>query len=149
VRNAVETPKSQAGQRTIALGKRVADELFDHRARTPFSGDDERVFANPRTGGAFDVGRYSELFRRALGRAGVEGRVRPFHDLRHSSITNSAAAGTPPEALMARAGHSDYATTRRYVDLAGERFREEADRLEERLWGASAVSTPTDVPERL
>jgi hypothetical protein len=40
---------------------------------------------------------------------------------------------------MARAGHSSYATTRRYIDLAGEHFREEADRLEERLWGASGT----------
>ena len=53
---------------------------------------------------------------------------------------------------MARAGHSDYATTRRYVDLAGERFREEADRLERRLWGQRgtkngyqiALSSPTE-----
>jgi hypothetical protein len=36
---------------------------------------------------------------------------------------------------MTRSGHSSYATTRRYVDLAGERFRGEADRLEQRLWG--------------
>ena len=72
-------------------------------------------------------------------RAGIEGHVRPCHDLRHSSITNGAAAGTPPEALMSRAGHSDYATTRRYVDLAGERFREEANRLEKRLWGDSGT----------
>jgi hypothetical protein len=33
--------------------------------------------------------------------------MRPFHDGRHTSITNAAAAGTPPAALMARAGHSD------------------------------------------
>ena len=36
---------------------------------------------------------------------------------------------------MSRAGHSSYATTRRYIELAGERFREEALRLEDRLWG--------------
>jgi hypothetical protein len=40
---------------------------------------------------------------------------------------------------MARAGHSAYGTTRRYVDLAGERFREEVDRLERRLWGESGT----------
>ena len=40
---------------------------------------------------------------------------------------------------MSRAGHSDYATTRRYVDLAGERFREEGDRLEERLSGGTGT----------
>jgi hypothetical protein len=41
-------------------------------------------------------------------------------------------AGTSPEALMTRAGHSSYATTKRYVDLSGERFRDEADREEQR-----------------
>ncbi len=139
VRNASDTPKSSAGQRTIALGRRLAGELFEHRGRAAFDGDDERVFPNPRTGNPFDIARFTELFRSALRRAGIEGYVRPCHDLRHSSITNAAAAGTPPEALMSRAGHSDYATTRRYVDLAGERFREEADRLEERLWGDSGT----------
>jgi integrase len=54
--------------------------------------------------------------------------VRPFHDVRHTSITNAAAAGTPPAALMSRAGHSDFKTTQLYIDLAGETFREEADR---------------------
>jgi hypothetical protein len=35
------------------------------------------------------------------------------------------------------AGHSDFATTQGYIDLAGETFREEAARLEERLFGAA------------
>ena len=70
-----------------------------------------------------------------VGRVATE--PEPSHELRHSSITNAAAAGTSPEALMSRAGHSSYATTRRYIDLAGERFREEADRLEDRLFGES------------
>jgi hypothetical protein len=29
----------------------------------------------------------------------------------------------------------------RHIDLAGERFREEADRLELRLWGASGTKS--------
>jgi hypothetical protein len=36
---------------------------------------------------------------------------------------------------MARAGHSDFKTTQLYIDLAGETFREEAERLEQRLLG--------------
>jgi hypothetical protein len=36
---------------------------------------------------------------------------------------------------MARAGHSDFKTTQGYIDLAGERFRDEAELLERRLWG--------------
>ena len=72
----------------------------------------------------------------ALAKANVRGPMRPFHDGRHTSITNAAAAGTPPAALMARAGHSDFKTTQGYIDLAGETFREEADRLEERVFAS-------------
>ena len=41
-------------------------------------------------------------------------------------MTNAAAAGLSPAALMARAGHSDFKTTQGYIDLADEHFREEA-----------------------
>ncbi len=79
--------------------------------------------------------------------AGITDYVRPFHDVRHSSITNAAAAGTPPAALMARAGHSDFKTTQGYIDLAGETFREEADRLERRLWGETGTKNRYNVAE--
>ena len=59
--------------------------------------------------------------------------VRPFHDLRHSSLTDGAAAGEQPIALMARAGHSSMATTKGYLHLAGVVFREEADAHKRRL----------------
>jgi integrase len=85
------------------------------------------------------VARYGKTLRLALAKAEIDRPMRPFHDGRHTSITNAAAAGTPPEALMVRAGHSNYQTTQGYIDLAGETFREEADRLEERLWGERPV----------
>ena len=44
--------------------------------------------------------------------AGVEGDLRPFHDPRHASLTNGAAAGESPIALMTRAGHANMATTK-------------------------------------
>jgi hypothetical protein len=46
-----ETPKSERSERTIALGPKLAAELFDHRRRSKFQGDDERVFCHPLTGG--------------------------------------------------------------------------------------------------
>ena len=99
------------------------------------------MFANPRTGRPFDPSRYAEILRLALARVGIEERIRPSHDLRHSSITNSAAAGTSPAALMSRAGHSSMTTTLLYIDLAGESFRDEADVLERRLWGEPVESS--------
>ena len=93
------------------------------------------MFCHPRTGGVLDDRRYAITLRLALVRAKITDYVRPFHDGRHTSITNAAAAGVAPAALMARAGHSDFKTTQGYIDLAGETFREEADLLDARLFG--------------
>jgi integrase len=133
----VETPKSEASARTLALGRVVAEAIFEHRARTAYAGDDERVFCHPQTGGPLDHKRYADTFRDALAKAKVDGKVRPFHEGRHTSITNGAAAGVGAGALQARAGHADMSTTQRYIDLAGVRFREEADAAEARMFGAS------------
>ena len=54
VRGAVDTPKSDAGERTIALGPKLAEELWQHRRRTAFAGDDERVFCHPEKGTPLD-----------------------------------------------------------------------------------------------
>jgi hypothetical protein len=58
----------------------------------------------------------------------------PVRLLRRLAPVTAAAAGIAPAALMARAGHSDFVTTQLYIDLAGETFREEPDRLEERVF---------------
>ena len=88
-----------------------------------------------------DHKRYADTFRAALASASVKGEVRPFHDGRHTSITNAAAAGVGPGALQARAGHSDLSTTQRYIDLAGVLFRDEADVAEARMFG---IVTPVE-----
>jgi integrase len=135
VKGYVDTPKSVAGERTIEISDLIAAELFEHRSRSAFQGEDEHVFVSS-WGTPFDVARYATTFGLVLARAGVEGRVRPFHDLRHSSITNGAAAGMSPAALQKRAGHSAYSTTQGYIDLAGVSFAEEAAKLAARLWGS-------------
>jgi integrase len=132
VRNQMDTPKSEKSERTIAIG-RLAGELFEHRGPSAFRGDDERVFCSPLTGGPIDPARYAVTFRAALKRARIDRPMRPFHDGRHTSITNAAAAGVSPAALMARAGHSDFKTTQGYIDLAGETFRQEAELADEHV----------------
>jgi len=67
----------------------------------------------------------------------VSGAVRPG---RHTAITNGAAAGVHIGALQANAGHSDISTTQRYIDLAGVRFRAEAELAESRMFGASVTA---------
>jgi integrase len=101
------------------------------------------VFPHPYKGSPLDPKRYAKTFNEALRRAGIEDRVRPFHDQRHSNITNAAAASGNPMALMRLAGHSDFKTTLGYVHLAGELFRSETELAEARLYGSSGSNRMT------
>jgi len=131
----VRDSKSEEGVRAIALPRALAEELWQHWRRSSFQGDDERVFGHPETGGPYHPETFREAFHAALKAAGIGDYVRPFHDLRHTSITNDAAAGASPVALMAKAGHRNMSTTKAYLHLAGVVFRDEAEALERRLLG--------------
>jgi integrase len=144
VHGRADTPKSAASERTIALGPKIAAELFDHRGWTAYAGYEERVFAHPEKGSVLDHKRYAATFRTALAKAEVTDRVRPFHDGRHSAITHEAASGSSPAALQARAGHADFSTTQRYINLAGVAFRDEAARAEARILGPWVPNPGTD-----
>jgi integrase/recombinase XerD len=124
----VRDSKTEEGRRAIALSKTLAEELWQHRRRTSFQGDDELVFCHPKRGTVYRVETFHVALTAALEAAGVEKRPRPFHDLRHTAITNGAAAGSSPIAVMAKAGHRSMATTKRYLHLAGVVFRDEATR---------------------
>jgi integrase len=148
VRGKADTPKSAASERTLALGPRLASELFEHRARSAYAGDDEFVFCNPEKGTVFDHKRYAETLKAALAKAKITRKIRPFHDYRHTAITHEAASGNAPAAIQARAGHADFSTTQRYIHLAGVVFREEAERAEARIFGEVWVpDLGTDSPE--
>jgi integrase len=143
----VRDSKTEDGVRSIALPPRLAEELWQHRRRSAFQGDDERVFHHPKTGGPFPPDKFREALRAALSAAGVHGHVRPFHDLRHTAITNDAAAGSSAIAVMSKAGHASMATTKRYLHLAGTVFSDEAAALERRLLGEVSTGLSTDLGE--
>jgi integrase len=117
--------------------------LSDHYRRTPFKGDGELVVFHSKRGTTYAAETFAAALKAALAAAGVEGDLRPFHDLRHASLTNGAAAGESPIALMTRAGHSNMATTKRYLHLAGTVFQDEAQRLEDRLRGGRLSTEPS------
>lgn len=127
-------PKSMTSRRTLVLDEFLASELFDHWTRSAYQGADERVFGHLEKGTALDPKQYAETFREALAKAGITDYVRPFHDGRHSAITNDAAAGNSGLAVMKRAGHSDFRVTQQYLDLAGVDFAEEAERAAARAF---------------
>jgi integrase len=131
----VDESKSEEGERLIALPRSLVDRLADLYQRTPYKSDDDYVFAHPERGSALSAHWFADEFRAAMATAGVEGKARPFHDLRHTALTNLAATGASPIAVMATAGHRSMSTTKKYVHLAGVVFRDDADALEARLLG--------------
>ena len=139
----VSESKSEAGERSIALSADPPRRLSDRYRRTAYKGDDDRVFCHPDRGSVYRAEGFREALRAALGAAGVEADLRPFHDLRHASLTNGAAAGESPIALMTKAGHTNMATTKRYLHLAGTVFRDEAERLDDRLLGGLSTQLST------
>jgi integrase len=152
VRSGWDTPKSEAGARTIPLmAPELGGELLDHRGRSSFQGDDELVFASA-TGRPFDVQRYKATFQAALARAGMERReaIRPFHDMRHTALTLAAASGdVSPLALQHLAGHSSFATTQQYIDLAGVVFRAEAAAWQAHVFGGMGTRSGYKAAEAL
>jgi site-specific recombinase XerD len=137
----VRGTKTQEAHRTIALSPALVTALQEHYQRTSFKGDGEFVFCHPERGSRYSEKLFAEQFRAALAKAEITDYVRPFHDLRHTALTNEAASGSSPIALMTKAGHSDMKTTRIYLHLAGTVFREEAYALERRLLSTDQSSS--------
>jgi len=142
----VRDSKTQEGIRAIALPPKLAEELWQHRRRTAFQGDDEFVFCHTKRGTAIRAEGFKGELEKALRKAGIHDRVRAFHDLRHTAITADASVGSGAIAVMAKAGHRNMATTRTYLHLAGTVFRDEAERLEQRLL-STPVSTHLSEPQ--
>jgi integrase len=103
------------------------------------------VFAHPERGSALDAEWFAGEFRTAMVGADVDGYARPFHDLRHTALTNLAATGASPLAVRATAGHRSMSTTRQYVHLAGVVFRDDAEALEARLLGGRTFYPPETI----
>lgn len=145
----VEDSKTETGERSIAIGKQLAEELWQQRRRSRFQGDDELVFCNQQTGGPYRGDRFGEALRRAFKAAGTpfpEG-FRRCHDLRVTAGTNDVIAGMSPAKLQAKLGHTNFRVTQRYVNLAGVVFADEAEALEARLLGAVESSTDLSEPQ--
>ena len=138
--------KSEEGERLIAIPTTLASELADHYTASSYRADTDYVFAHPERGTRLDPKWYGEQFTKTLKAAGITDYIRPFHDARHAALTNLAATGASPIAVMATAGHRSMSTTRRYLHLAGVVFRQDADALERRLLGVES-STHLSAPE--
>jgi integrase len=137
VRGRFTTPKSRASKRVVELGPRTLAVLEEQWQRSVYRSDDDLVFGHPMKGTPLETGKFAKRYLKpALARAGIEKPFRPFHDLRHTSLTHAAAAGNPQIYVQARAGHSQGSITERYMHAAQVLFPGAAEKSEARMFGA-------------
>jgi site-specific recombinase XerD len=103
------------------------------------------VFCHPHKGTHIPSGYFAKIMKLALGRAGIERPMREYHDWRHTGITNAAAAGMEPMQIMQMAGHADFKTTQRYIDLARVVFSGEVAKLST-WYGSTGTERRYQVP---
>jgi integrase len=132
--------KSEEGERLIALPRALIDELMEHYRASSYRADTDYVFCHPAKGSPWCPDWFRGCLLEALAAAGITDRIR-LHDLRHAALTNLAATGASPIAVMATAGHRSMQTTKQYLHLAGVMFRDDADALSRRLLGVPETGT--------
>lgn len=111
-----DTPKSDAGERTIGLGKDTVEVLRDHRraqvkerlAAGPDWVESGKVFT-AKDGSAVDPARVSDQFEALVLDAGLP-PIR-LHDLRHGAASLMLAAGISMKVVQETLGHSNMALT--------------------------------------
>jgi integrase len=101
-------PKSDAGNRTVALDAGTVAVLRAYRVRRPSMRDDDLFFVCP-DGQAWHPESVSRRFRRLVADVALP-PVR-LHDLRHGAATLALAAGVDLKAIQATLGHSTLSLT--------------------------------------
>jgi integrase len=139
VRNEITSPKSKAGRRTVPLGPVATEALEEQWKASRHRSDDSIVFSHPALGTPLDPSKLSKYARKALTKAGVPDSFRPWHGLRHTALTETAAAGVPAMFVQAKAGHAHGSTTERYLHAAKTSYPDAAELAEARLFTASSA----------
>ncbi len=142
VRGKASTPKSRASHRVIELGPRTRAGLELQWRRSVYRDDHDLVFCHPHLGKPLDPNKLVRCYLKpALKKAGITKPFRPFHDLRHTSLTHAAAAGNPQIYVQARAGHAQSSITERYMHASQILFPGAAERSEVRMFGTTGRRT--------
>jgi integrase len=136
VRNEITTPKSKAGRRTVELGTVAAQALEEQFAASRHRAPESIVFCHPALGTPLDPSKLTTYARTALDRAGVGEHFRPWHGLRHTALTETAASGVPAMFVQAKAGHAQGSTTERYLHAHRTSYPDAAELAEARLFGS-------------
>jgi integrase len=137
VRHEMTTPKSRSSRRTVGFGLKTKDALEEQFRASRYHGDEDLVFCHPELGTPLDPSELTRSYvKPALRKAGVvTKKVQPWHGLRHTALTMDAAVGNPNAYVQAKAGHSSFSITERYIHAAQTAFPGAVERSEKRLFG--------------
>ncbi|MGD0705739.1 MAG: tyrosine-type recombinase/integrase [Trebonia sp.] len=116
-----DTPKSQAGKRTVAFPAEIAPEIRWHLERFAEPGERGFVFVGPKGGKLRRSNFHRSVWSKVRQQVGLPGLH--FHDLRHTGGTLSAATGATLKELMARLGHSNVRAAMIYQHATRDRDR--------------------------
>jgi integrase len=136
VRNQMTTPKSRASRRTVHFGLKTSAALEEQWKASRYKGDEDLVFGHPDLGTPVDPSELTRSYvKPALKKAGIVKPIQPWHGLRHTALTMDAAVGNPNAYVQAKAGHSQFSITERYIHAAQVEFAGAADLAEARMFG--------------
>jgi len=138
----VETPKSSAGSRSIAMPRFVMDELEIHISTYCQDDPDDLVFITRSHRVAY--GAAQTAITRAMRRMGI--RDFRVHDLRHTGQTFAASNGATVADLKSRLGHSTWNAAMHYAHASSDNDRKVADKMGDQR--ASVVRTRNTKPAK-
>jgi integrase len=120
----------------VHFGLKTLAALDEQWKATRYHGDEDLVFGHPFLGTPLDPAELTRSqLKAALKKAGITKRLQPWHGLRHTALTMDAAVGNPNAYLQAKAGHSQFSITERYVHAAQVAFPGAVERSEGRIFG--------------
>lgn len=123
----IDTPKSRAGHRTIAIPGFLVSETQEHLDKFVKSPSADALVFPTRTGECAYGAAQTAITRalREMGRSDIR-----VHDLRHTGQVLAAQSGATLADLMARLGHSSVNAAMKYAHAAGDHGRQVADRMD-------------------
>ena len=124
----------RAGRWTIPLGDGAIGALEEHFTGSRHRAPESIVFCHPALGTPLDPSKLTRYARKALDQAGVGEGFRPWHGLRHTALTETAAAGIPAMFVPAKAGHAQGSTTERDFHAPRTSYPDAAELAEARLF---------------
>lgn len=129
---AVDTPKTLAGERDVAIPPHLIDRFREHLVCHVGAGEDALLFPSGASPTRWlQVKALYRDFHKARGAIGRDDLR--WHDLRHSGAVLAASAGANLAELMGRLGHSTPSAAMRYQHVADGRDRAVAENMSKLL----------------